>query len=175
MKLFFRNKYGIRSQLCHLFPLFLLRFSLVFFFLFFLFIIIIFCLVSFSVAAAPLGKPQLLSRDFHTVSLQWRPTRPSTYRVQIWDNSTLSWESAICRESAVPETCVIYSPWSTVLGLKPHTVYYFRIYVTDNVTSPSSEAIETKSPGRKDKNKYNQAFSIIYIVVFSISIEAVSG
>ena len=96
--------------------------------------------------AAPLRKPQLLFRGVSTTGLTWGATRPSNYLVQKWNNNTLSWENARCLESSVPGSCVVYSPWSTIAGLKPSTVYYFRIYVTDSVTSPSSEPIKTRTP-----------------------------
>ncbi|XP_078379703.1 scavenger receptor cysteine-rich domain superfamily protein-like isoform X2 [Oculina patagonica] len=100
---------------------------------------------------AVLERPEFVFSDLESIVMKWKFSKSSKYTVQIWNNSTLVWETTRCKESKSPGSCVTKSHKATVVELKPSTEYYFRIYVSKLSVSAPSQPMKTKDLGPPGK------------------------
>lgn len=89
-----------------------------------------------------------MSSDLESVFMLWNSSKSSKYTVQMWNNKTLSWQTARCIKNTFAGPCVIEVPRARVISLRPSTTYYFRIYVSKAMISAPSKPMKTKRLGR---------------------------
>lgn len=113
----------------------------------------------------------MISSGLQSISLQWNPSKSTNYRVQIHGNDNQKWQEAVCYGSMAVASCVVESNMATVKGLRPSSVYFFRIKPAGGTFSPASEAMKTRSLGRyKHRNElpfpHKARLSNLFLFVF---------